>query len=171
MCGEWFIVAPGPSLTRELTESLRGRQVAAVCNAYELAPWAAILVANDRGWWTKHPAAYQFAGRKFSANRIPDVEQVKSTFGTASNSGALALDVVRDLGATRVLLVGFDFHGTHFFGPYTNGLRNTPDRQRQVHQSQFQQWAAKNRKVEVINCTPGSMLEAFPRGRLEDYLG
>lgn len=167
----WFLLGPGPSMNRDLAERVRGNRVCAVSNAYELAPWADVLVANDIKWWKNHPQAHQFAGRKFTANQISGVERAKpNTFGSLSNSGVLGLDVLRNLGATRVVMLGFDMHGTHFFGPYTNGCTNTSDKRREVHKQQFAQWAKKNPSVEVVNATEGTHLKCFPIVRLDEVL-
>jgi hypothetical protein len=158
-------------MSGDLAERVRGNKVCAVSNAYELAPWADMLVANDIRWWQKHPDAYKFQGRKFSANVINGVERCKpNTFGSLSNSGVLGLDAVRNAGATKVVMLGFDMHGTHFFGPYQNGCTNTSDRRREVHKSQFAQWKKKNPNIEVLNATEGSALKCFPIVRLDEVL-
>lgn len=166
------ILAPGPSLTAELCERVRHLPTIAVCNAFQLAPWAQYLAANDGSWWRRHPEAQKFKGRKFSGNELKDVERVlPNTFGTSSNSGVLALDLARNLGATEVLLLGFDMHGSHFFGNYTNGCSNTPPHRRLQHQQQFKDWARQNGAVQVLNCTPKSALTCFPVSRLEGVIG
>ena len=66
---------------------------------------------------------------------IPGVERVERSF-TNWNSGVLALQVCAQMGATHVRLYGFDMHGTHFFGPYQNGLGNTTESRRKVHLKQ-----------------------------------
>lgn len=159
-------------MSKDLAELVRGQRVCAVGNVFELAPWADALVANDRGWWKRHPQAAQFAGRRFSANRnIDGVQRVDpNTFGTSSNSGVLALDVARNLGATQIVMLGFDMHGTHFFGPYTNGCTNTQPKRRDVFQVQFRKWAERNKGLRVVNCTAGTHLKAFQLGNLKDYL-
>lgn len=167
----WFLLGPGPSMSKDLAERVRGNRVCAVGNAYELAPWADFLVANDISWWKKHPDAHKFAGRKFSANLIKGVERVQpNTFGSQSNSGVLGLDVLRNEGATKIVMLGFDMHGTHFFGPYTNGCTNTSDKRRQVHKTQFATWAKRNPKIEVLNATEGTALKCFPIVRLDEVL-
>jgi len=167
----WAIIAPGPSLTAELCERVRHLTTIAVCNAYQLAPWADYLAANDASWWRRHPEAAKFRGRKFSGNEIRDIERVlPNTYGTSSNSGVLALDLARNLGATEVLLLGFDMHGSHFFGKYTNGCSNTPPHRRLQHQQQFRDWARANKGIKVWNVTAGSKLEAFPQVPLREAL-
>jgi len=154
------LLGPGPSASASLAERLRGRRVGVVSNAFELAPWAEFLAASDRQWWDKYPEARQFAGTRYSSHRIGGVIQLPGA-PTNWNSGVLGLAVAASLGATLVRLHGFDMHGSHFFGPYTNGLRNTVPARRQIHQLQFAQWARQNPHVRVVNCTPGSALRCF----------
>lgn len=148
-------------MTQALADSLRGGFVGAVSNCFELAPWADFLAAQDRQWWQAYPQAKAFKGRKFSGNRLPGVERVERS-ATNWNSGVLALQAAVQLGATRIRLYGFDMHGSHFFGRYTNGLGNTKEARRKVHMKQYADWARRNRGVVVINCTPGSALQCFP---------
>ena len=51
------LCAPGPSMSLDLVERLRGRLVGVVGCVFELAPWADYLIANDEAWWDKYPAA------------------------------------------------------------------------------------------------------------------
>lgn len=53
----WILLAPGPSMSQALADSVRGHRVVAINNVYELAPWADCLAANDLSWWRKHPEA------------------------------------------------------------------------------------------------------------------
>lgn len=167
----WFLLGPGPSMNRDLADRVRGNRVCVVGNAYEVAPWADMLVANDIRWWQNHPKAHEFAGRKLSANQIKGVERLKpNTFGSLSNSGVLGLDAVRNEGATKVVMLGFDMHGTHFFGPYTNGCTNTSEKRRTIHKQQFATWGRRNPTVEVVNATEGTQLKCFPIARLDEVL-
>lgn len=144
----------------------------AVGNAYEMAPWAAAVVANDKVWWEEHPQARKFAGRKFTTKTMSGIERHRASgVGGDSNSGTLGIDVaVRVFKATQVLLIGFDFHGTHFFGQYQNRCSNTTAASRVKHQRQMNVWRKINPRVEVVNLTAGSELKAFPMGNIEDYL-
>jgi hypothetical protein len=147
-------------MSQPLADSIRGPRVGVVANAYELAPWADFLAATDRAWWEHYPSARAFAGRRFTARRMPGIEHLASAQQNWS-SGVLALEAAASLGATVIRLYGFDMHGTHFFGPYTNGLVNTTDKRREVHMRQFAAWAMAHPGVRVINCTPGSALKCF----------
>lgn len=167
-----ILLAPGPSMSQSFADSVRGCRVGVVNNCFELAPWADFLAATDVKWWLRYPQARKFAGRKFSPNRIGEgVEQVRTArITSACNSGVLALECARRMGAKRILLLGFDMGLGHYFGQYTNGLGNTTKERRVVHHAQFAAWAKANKKIEVLNCTPGSALQAFPMARIEDYL-
>jgi hypothetical protein len=154
------LLGPGPSASASLAERLRGRRVGVVGNAFQLAPWAEFLAASDVQWWDMHPDAMRFQGARYTAHRKAGLQQLPGA-RTNWNSGVLGLAVAASLGATLVRLHGFDLHGSHFFGPYTNGLRNTAPARRQIHQLQFAQWARQNPHVRVVNCTPGSALRCF----------
>jgi len=164
----WALLAPGPSASAELARRLRHLPTGAIGNAFQLAPWAAFVAASDAAWWRKYPEAKAFPER-FGMMPIEDVERVSvPQIGAITNSGVLGLEVAKQKGATRILLLGFDMHGAHFFGAYTNGLRNTNEAQRQTHLRQFAEWGRANKRIEVINCTPGSALTCFPTARLDE---
>lgn len=165
------VLCTGPSMSQAVADAVRHLRVVAVNNTYQLAPWAEALAANDAAWWARNPEAKKFAGRKFSTNRITGVEQVKSpNVSSPYCSGVVALEVARQLGATRVLLLGADFHGSHFFGDYTDGLKNTTEARRKTHANQFKLWGRANPQLEVWNCTAGSQLGCFPKMDLQEAL-
>lgn len=166
------VLCTGPSMSQAVADSVRNLRVVAVNGSYELAPWSEALAANDVNWWAKNPQAHTFKGRKFTTNRIKGVERIEggSTIGPPICSGVIGLEVAKRLGASRILLLGADFHGSHFFGDYTNGLKNTTDVRRRQHAAQFALWKRANPKMEVINCTEGSRLECFPRITLAEAL-
>lgn len=160
-------------MSLELANRVRGHGVVvAVNNAFQLAPWADALVANDRKWWEEHAAAKKFAGRKFCTKTISGIERHRGKGVSGdSNSGMLGIDVaVEVFKSTDVLLLGFDFRGTHFFGRYTNGCSNTTADSRVRHQRQMKVWRLLHPKVRVVNCTIGSALKAFPLGDIEKEL-
>jgi hypothetical protein len=173
------VLATGPSLAPEQVARVRHLRVVAVSNAYTLAPWAEALVAQDRAWWRAHPDALEFAGRKFSCMPLSaEVEEVPKCglIRSGTNSGLLGIEVARRLGAAKVLLLGFDLHGSHFFGRHVGEkLKNTEDDKRPGGgyarmQRQFHEWAQGHKGLQVINCTPGSALRAFPMRSLDACL-
>jgi hypothetical protein len=166
------ILCTGPSMSQAVADSVRHLHVVAVNACYELAPWADALAANDTAWWSNNPQAQQFKGRKFSSNVIRGVERITDDGRVRSEhcSGVVGLEVAKHLGATRILLLGVDFHGSHYFGDYTGRLRNTTDLRRKHHAKQFAEWGKTNKGVEVLNCTEGSELKCFPMARLDEVL-
>lgn len=160
-------------MSQSVADAVRGRcKVVAVSDSIRLAPWADVLVSADRAWWGFHGEKLDFAGPRYGVmpefQQIKGVERFKAPSGT--NSGLLATMVAVSLGATKVLLCGVDLHspGDHFFGRHPVGLKSTTQERLEVFQRQFERY--KPLGVEIVNCSPGSALRAYPKGRLEDYL-
>lgn len=169
---KFAVLATGPSLNLQQVRSLMGKvAVVAVSDAHRLAPWADALVSIDYAWWRAHPEALEFPGAKWSAapdykpiegvKRFPDVH-------TGSNSGLLGIQVAVSMGAKTILLLGFDMKGSHFFGPHPAPLKNTQPHRFEVFKSQFARY--KPRGVKIINCTPGTALDAYPKADLDACL-
>lgn len=95
--------------------------------------------------------------------------------GWGGNSGFHALNLAVQCGARRVVLVGFDLtldYGTHWHGRHPKGLNNPNAaalrRWRRVLDDQAPRLKALG--VEVINASPISALEAYPKAGLEEAL-
>lgn len=167
----WALIAPGPSATQAQADKVKGLNVGAIGCAFQLAPWADFISASDAAWWRNYPEAKELEGKQFCMASHCHAEKITIPgIGTISNSGVLGLQCAVNLGATRILLIGFDMRGSHFFGQYTNGLRNTSPQQREQHKKQYSAWAKANPKVEVLNCTRNSALTCFPMADLDDCL-
>jgi len=168
----WAVLATGPSLSQSNADACGGLRVVAVSDAYKLAPWADALASTDAGWWRANPEALNFAGLKFGA--MPDFRSIQGVerlpVSTGTNSGLLGIMVAVKLGAKRVLLCGFDLKspGQHFFGQHKPPLKSTKPDRMEAFKRQFANY--QPRGVEIINCTPGSALDAYPRATLEDCL-
>lgn len=169
----WAVLATGPSLTQPVVETVFDRcKAVAVSDAYRVAPWAEALVSTDSKWWRAHPEALEFKGRKFSA--APDFVKLDSSIeripGTNINSGLQATMIAVKLGATRVLLCGLDLHspGQHFFGKHPETLRSSTKSHMQLFARQFAGYHPCG--VDIVNVTPGSALDCYRRGDLEEEL-
>jgi hypothetical protein len=170
-----IVLAPGQSLAADVVDRVRGiAPVIAVTEAFKIAPWCEVLVANDRSWWAARPEAKELPCTKYSTRRIEGVEQIESnaTITGGSSSGVLALWVAMTLGAKRILMLGFDNKGTHFNGPYEGKLQNTQPVRFAVFECQFRELAVLLKKsgVDVVNCTPGTALKAFRTAPLDEGL-
>jgi hypothetical protein len=171
----WCVLATGASTSPALMLRVRELPCIAVNNAYLDAPWARALVANDATWWRNHPQARTFAGEKWCGDQTVKYVQwmpPKGVCGTHSNSGLRALDLaIRHYGATRVLLLGVDLCGTHYHGDHPLPMQN-PDADRfALFRRQFETYArGLPDSITVLNCSPVSTLECFPKCSLDQAL-
>ncbi len=168
------VIAPGESLTQEQCDAARSVGfTVAVSDAYRLAPWCDALAATDRAWWRARPEAMAMDCKKFSPCTIEGVERVTGEIiGTHSASGVLGLWVAAMLGAVKILMIGFDNRGAHFFGPHTGALKNTAPGRFKTFEHQFVHLRNyfKIHNVCVMNATPGTSLTAFKTCTLEEGL-
>lgn len=162
----------------------------AVNDSHRLVPWADVLYAADLKWWRARNGAPGFAGLKASggigvADAFPSVHQVRipkadgyyvraivteppGHIGSGGNSGFQAINLAILFGARRILLLGFDMsvdRGTHWHGDHVGILRN-PDPVRiarwgEVLDGQAERIAGLG--VEIVNCSPRSALQAYPK--------
>ena len=183
------VLATGRSLSSTQLQRVHQARLAgkaaviAVNDAFRLAPWADMLYATDAQWWrVNEQEALAFEGRKLSCDKLVPYKQVRilrqtGTEGfdplpgnvrTGGNSGYVAVHLAVACGAKRVILLGFDMHGDHFFGRHRAPLRTTDA-------DTFKRWiprfaALNGHGAEILNCTPGSALTCFPQVDLETAL-
>ena len=178
-----IVAASGPSLSQEVAEACRGFPVIAVSDAYRLFPWADVLYSCDEAWWNHHEGCPDFLGEKWSShtpNRHNDKLAAAERFGLSlvagedsdgfsfepdvihygANSGFQAVNLALLMTRRRrVVLVGFDMRGTHFFGKHPAQLRNTNNFS--VFIERFERAAKLLPLVSILNATPGSALTCF----------
>lgn len=112
-------------------------------------------------------------GKKFSDRMA--FEEV-GTIGGGGNSGFQSLNLAAQLGAKRVLLVGFDMSrasGLHWYGRNSWVMANNPDDQQLARWARIFDQAAPElnaRDVEVVNAAPHSAIMAFPKMTVEEAL-
>lgn len=167
---EWALLAPGPSAAILAPLIPDGLLLGVIGNAFTLVGSAEFLASTDAAWWNKHPEAYAFhVKHRYCILGVRGVTKISMPGNVTCNSGVLALECAKRAGATAIHLHGFDMHGSHFFGQYTNGLTNTTDEKRRAHLRQYAIWAKANPRIRVINCTPGSALTCFPHEGAQAY--
>jgi hypothetical protein len=180
--GTCVVAATGPSLTREVATACRGYPAIAIKEAWRLFPDADVLFACDATFWDYYRGVPEFRGEKWSVHddRFSPKLEVAATydlrlvegrmepgFSTDSaaihygcNSGFQALNLAILFGAKRIVLVGFDMQGGHFFGKKPYRRAGTPFG---LFLPQFERAAASMPTgIEIVNATPGSVLKAFP---------
>lgn len=164
----------------------RGLPTIAINSTFRLAPWADMLYAADAEWWA-HSAnhdALKFAGLRVSVSEAPPgVLRLRHTgpegfdpdpacLRTGSNSTYQAVHIAIHAGASRVLLFGVDMTGGHWHGKHPPGLRETPEEHYALFMRRFETLVEPAAKlgVDVVNCTPGSALNAFRRSTLQQEI-
>src|ERR1044072_7719424 len=125
-----FCLASGPSLTPEICERVRGRCTIAVNSSAALAPWASVLFFTDSGWYEpRRDLVANWPGLVISMSRtakreLPDkVKRVQglgdpqalpgfsrgpAVIQQGRSSGHTAVSLAIALGASRVVLLGYD---------------------------------------------------------------
>lgn len=180
-------IATGASLTAADVDYVRGKVdgVIAVNDAIDLAPWADILYACDGKWWGWRKGVPEFKGTKYAMKddakkyAKQGVQMIRRGHqsgldlrpdGVAHglNSGYQAIGVAVHSGAKRIVLLGYDMKGAHFFGHH-------PDRTKAPYLRCIPIFATLVKPlaqlgVEVINCTRKTELKCFPCVPLEEAL-
>lgn len=149
---------------------VRGKGIVlAVSDAYKLAPWADFLVSTDLAWWLHHKP--EFDGKRVCGTFFPGA-LVPPGVPTSLNSAATAVQTVREYcpGVSRIFLLGCDFQGDHFFGKHPAPLKNTTPERWATFEWQFfrQLQACERANIQLINLTPGSLLQCVPKRNIED---
>jgi hypothetical protein len=111
------VLGSGPSLTLEIAESLTAHRCIAVNHSFLLAPAADMLVALDLDFWTD---TKDFSGLRVCGVDSDDVDALyagpmyeRIEIGPGHtvelrNSGLAAIRIAARMGATRIILAGFD---------------------------------------------------------------
>lgn len=120
------VFGSGPSLTPEAVEALRANFCIAVNHSCLMAPWADMLVALDGNWPQERR---EFEGMRVTGVADPDLdafyigsmyERVRVAPGheiEIRNSGLAAIRIAAGMGASRIILAGFDPERRgHLFG-------------------------------------------------------
>ena len=183
------VAATGPSLTPAVADRCRGHDAIAVSDAWRLMPWAPVLYSCDAKWWRYHRGCPDFRGEKWTAHGAGnDKQDIAATYGLrcvagaqgagfsrrqdvihyGSNSGFQALNLAILFGAARIVLVGFDMQGRHFFGAHPHPLVNSDPRRFVRHFERAVPSVPAG--VEILNATPGSALTCFRAASLDEAL-
>lgn len=92
------------------------------------------------------------------------------TVVSGSNSGYQAINLAYLLGATRIVLLGFDLHNTggrrHFFGNHPASFNSNSNPERFI--AAFRTIRPEDYGIEIVNCTRVTKLDAFPIKTLEE---
>lgn len=179
--------ASGPSLTAADVELVRAwresddRIVVVTNTTFRIAPWADYLYAMDRKWWEHNLKEVQsvFKGRLVSNSAhakqlgITHTTELFKRFEPCQNSGAAAISLAIRLGASRVVMLGYDCGVTkgksHWHGDHPKPLGNCGSQRRWP--DQFKKLRDIYKGADIVNASRHSMLSVFPKVQLEEALG
>lgn len=181
------ILAGGPSLTEGQLDLVRLARreahlaVIAINDSWRLMPDAELLWFCDARWWRWHGAAVSmgFTGAVWTLDNleIPGVRHIQNAgaFGFAPNpaqlmagrnAGYQSLHLAAHAGARLALLLGYDMRDVDGRSHWHAGhpVAAPPDRYAQMLEA-FPHLVGPlaERRLEVVNCTPDSALDCFPR--------
>lgn len=188
---EIVCMASGPTLTLKQVDAIRKwrkeadakdwtgpkRKVIAVNNTYERARWADYLFALDKDWWKHYKAQEKFKGKLYSVhNNLKGVEKAPFDIATVNkvrNSGGVAMMLAKYLGATKIILAGYDLKAGRFGKKHWH-----KDHPRPLHNiTNIEDWPKNFAKVadeftgiDVVNCSPDTALKLYRLAPLEDEL-
>lgn len=190
-------VATGPSLSLEQVEAIKasGFPVVAISDNYKLFPEAEYLYSCDSRWWAAHKEEIRgkFNGAlvtidpeavkeipgitlvpcvDFHQSR-PGLSGVRGAITQGGSSGYQALHFAFNLGAERIILVGYDYGASgqgHWFGSHPGEMNVPSDFQTMLAALEVLAQDIGKAGVEVINCTAETAVTCFQRMPLADAL-
>jgi len=191
------VCASGPSITQK--DIATAREISditiAINDTYRLGDFDH-LYAADFKWWSHHISdiARDFEGQCWSCEPPGDtnwgknsadawgvkllracisgkgLSRNKEEVHTGGNSGYQGINLAYHLGATRIILLGFDMHchsqQSHFFGDHPDGFVKNPKYERFI--PAYHTIKPEEYGIEILNCSRETALDAFPRCNLED---
>ena len=161
-----------------------------------MAPWADLLYYADARWWKWHQEQLKdFKGIQVTiecnGSQVEDgsvymlrnldqgdgVGQVSTDprgLCTGRNSGYQAINLAYLAGSRRIVLLGYDGKRinkkSHWFGDHP---APTSDAEMDAFRRSFRDGAKRFRElgIEILNASPDSAIDAFPRVTVEEALG
>lgn len=188
------IVASGPSAPSVPLELAKGKaRFMSINTSWKLAPWSDVLFACDWAWWAHANGCPEFTGMKMTVDRkaaekFRDVHLVNcrkpddrlvlepiGTVGWGGNSGFHTLNIAVQAGARKVILVGMDMtlaKGVHWHGKHPGNMNNPKpgnvERWRRAVDGAAR--VIEPLGIRVINCSPISALQKYPKMTFEEAL-
>jgi len=187
------ILAGGSSLHPDDVEAVRGRtRVIAVNDAWRFAPWADVLYGADWPWWEHWQGVPDFPGEKWTQDKpsggvAPDPDRAREwginiirsedrpgisftpgVIHQGGNSGFQAVNLAVLWGVSKILLLGFDMGGSHWFKDRPAKFNKGSDFSLFIKAFEL---AAPQIEHMVINCSRRTALTCFRRMAIYDALG
>lgn len=198
-------IGTGPSLTLEQIEAARRKGFTLFgCNrVFEIVPDLALLYGVNHAFWrhywdaaARHPAekwttnkraALEFGLELIGQKNRPGLSSDPAYVHHGHGSGYTLVNLAYLLGATRIVLLGYnltyapDYDGAtrrpgrtprHYFGEYPKSMQHWPTKRVKagvhVELLELYRTVAAQGAVEIINATPDSALDAFPKVAIDE---
>lgn len=170
--------------------------IIAVNMSFQLGDWVDCVFFGDHGFWKrKHIELLAFQGLRVTCRSEELIRDDRVKFlqmnprkkqgitfnppGVISwnfNSGGAAINLAVQFGAKRIILLGFDMNldannNQHWHKEYTSPLSSVKDSMHQ-HLKGFPVMAEdiKGTGIEIINCSPNSAIQCFPKANIWEVL-
>lgn len=191
-----LVIAGGPSLTDMQVQAARPYvrrgelRVIGVNDAYRICNFLDVLYAADFRWWDHHEARSrnvplrvtvdEDCAKKHGLTHIPGKAEgglslTADCIHQGNHSGFQALNLAVYMGATDILLLGFDMRVTdrvHWFGDHPEGVKIGNGQQFERFRNAYPPAARQLKELGIscINCSPDSAITCFPSGVIGEAL-
>lgn len=182
-----YLVGGGPSLRGFDWSKLYNKTTIAINRAFEVCPKTSIIYFSDLRFWhwyqdklIKHPA------KKITGSRLihSDVINYKITgskgldlmagcLRSGNSSGYAAINLAVHLGATRIILLGYDMSMQQQYHHWHNGYATLFSSRCFSKMLPFFDSLKKPLErlaIEIVNACPGSKINVFPKIALDEIL-
>ncbi len=172
-------IASGPSLCEAdcLAVQASGHPTIAVNSSWKLARFCQVIYAGDAAWWFHNQHEIDIPAQRWSCSGYAARKHgtlKHNASGTDFNSGARAIELAAQNGASRIILLGYDCsikNGLHWHGKHEKTLNPTPGKCRNwLRHFERAHHMAKRYGNEIINCSRETAIPFFPRIDLAEAL-
>jgi hypothetical protein len=189
-----FTGRKAPSAYSPYMKQIQDKHIIAVNMAYKLGDWVDILFFGDSGFWKKWKEdILTFEGLKITcSDNLEDpaghVKRIRKnrgkdlgiTFNQKAvswnyNSGGAAINLAVNFGVKRIILLGFDMQldseNNQHWHKFYKGNAKTVRATLVKHLRGFPKMAVDLKdRVEIINCSPDSLIDCFPKMNINDVI-
>jgi len=186
----YVCIASGPSLTKEQVGLIpEGTNVICVNDNYRIYPQTTHLFAADGKWWRHYyddvittvdkdcrlHTTYKTTPRWHRVEQW-QTHQSEASIGCSGlfhggSSGIMAIELARVLGATKIILLGYDCkldgNKVHWFGDHPHGWSNAGAIRRWPNEFERLDRAYKRLGIDLVNCSLDTAL-TIRRSTLEE---
>ncbi|MFW0766706.1 hypothetical protein ACN0IV_12785 [Trabulsiella odontotermitis] len=177
MTKTFICIASGPSLTRDDCELVSGSgyPIIGVNSSWRAVPDCQHIYAADYQWWDRYfsdaggTRAELWTQSLRACNRY-GVKMFKPAESGPFNSGQRAIQLAAHLGASRVILLGYDCtlsNGIHWHGRHPAEMNNPKPQEVGRWHTDFASLVDLLPNVEIINASRHTALTCFERSTPE----